>query len=60
MNDIIAQLEKRQLEYNRRAGELYNKLSVAGDNATAMINALNNQKLRIFIAKIKLFIRKLQ
>lgn len=60
MNDIITQNEKRQLECNRRASELYKKLSVAGDNATSMINDLNNQKLRIFIAKVKLFIKKLQ
>ena len=60
MNDIITQNEKRQLECNRRANELYKKLSVAGDNATSMINDLNNQKLRIFIAKVKLFIKKLQ
>ena len=60
MNDIIVQNEKRQIECNRSAGELYKKLSVAGEQANSMIDDLNNQKLRIFIAKVRLFLRKLQ
>ena len=53
MNDIIAQTEKRQVECNRRAGELYKKLTVAENEAVSMINYLNSQKLRIFIVTVK-------
>ena len=60
MNDLIALNEKKQIECNRRANELYKELVVAGDNATTMINNLNSQKLKIFLAKVKLFLKKLQ
>ncbi len=59
MNDTIAQNEKRQRECNLRSNELYKSLSMAGDKASVMISDLNSHKLRIFIAKIKLFFDKI-
>lgn len=60
MNDIIEQNEKRQIECNKRADELYKKLFAAADNAAAMVSSLNDQKIRIFFATVRLFIKRLQ
>lgn len=60
MDYIIEQKEKMLGECTRRANNLYKKLSMEEDNAILEIEHLNYQKIRIIIAKIMLFIKKVQ
>lgn len=60
MNDIVLEIQTKQGELNARTRELYNRLTEAGNDAADLINKLNKQKIRIFIANIKLFIAKIR
>lgn len=60
MNDTILQTEQKQRDCNQRANALFQKLSISGEKAVSMIHYLNNSKIKILIAKIKLLLKKLR